>query len=333
MILADKIINERKKLGWSQEDLADKLDVSRQSVSKWESAQSTPDLGRILKMAELFGVSTDYLLKDEMDENDLPGTAIVEDTGASSASSLKFVSMEEASAYLDAVESTTPKIAIGVSLCILSPVLLITLAGLSETPLISEAIAVVAGISALLILVAIGVFIFIMTNRRLEPYEYLEDVAIDTAYGVDGMVREKKSRFEKKHSLFTAIGVVMCILSCIPLIAVGVIASMAGNESIIPAMVGVLLILVAVGVNFIIRVNNIMESYNKLLQEGEYTLRGKRANKVTKKIAGIYWPIVLGGYLAWSFITMKWEMTWIVWPVAAVLFGAVCGITKSFMRD
>ena len=66
MILADKIINERKKLSWSQEELADKLEVSRQSVSKWESAQSTPDLNRILKMAELFGVSTDYLLKDEI---------------------------------------------------------------------------------------------------------------------------------------------------------------------------------------------------------------------------------------------------------------------------
>ncbi|MBQ2558898.1 MAG: helix-turn-helix transcriptional regulator, partial [Lachnospiraceae bacterium] len=65
MILADKIIDERKKNGWSQEDLADKLGVSRQSVSKWESAQSIPDLQRILEMSKLFGVSTDYLLKDE----------------------------------------------------------------------------------------------------------------------------------------------------------------------------------------------------------------------------------------------------------------------------
>ena len=54
MILADKIINERKKNGWSQEELADKLSVSRQSVSKWEGAQSVPDLNRIVQMAELF---------------------------------------------------------------------------------------------------------------------------------------------------------------------------------------------------------------------------------------------------------------------------------------
>ena len=73
MILADKIINERKKNGWSQEELAERLSVSRQSVSKWESAQAVPDLQKILKMAEIFGVSTDYLLKDELEpESFLP---------------------------------------------------------------------------------------------------------------------------------------------------------------------------------------------------------------------------------------------------------------------
>ena len=70
MILADKIIGERKRLGLSQEELAEKLSVSRQAVSKWESAQSTPDLQRVLQMAELFEVSTDYLLKDEIEAPD-----------------------------------------------------------------------------------------------------------------------------------------------------------------------------------------------------------------------------------------------------------------------
>ena len=66
MIFADKLIDLRKRSGWSQEELADRLGVSRQSVSKWESAQSVPDMNRILKLSELFGVSTDYLLKDEL---------------------------------------------------------------------------------------------------------------------------------------------------------------------------------------------------------------------------------------------------------------------------
>ena len=65
MILADKIIRLRKKNGWSQEELADKLQVSRQAVSKWEGAQTIPDIERILAMSRLFGVTVDYLLKDE----------------------------------------------------------------------------------------------------------------------------------------------------------------------------------------------------------------------------------------------------------------------------
>ena len=67
MILADKIIELRKRNGWSQEELAEKLNVSRQSISKWEGAQSIPDMNRILKLSEVFGVSTDCLLRDDMD--------------------------------------------------------------------------------------------------------------------------------------------------------------------------------------------------------------------------------------------------------------------------
>lgn len=62
MILADKIIRLRKKAGWSQEELAEQLNVTRQSVSKWESAQSIPDINKILQLSKIFGVTTDYLL-------------------------------------------------------------------------------------------------------------------------------------------------------------------------------------------------------------------------------------------------------------------------------
>ena len=76
MIFADKLMDLRKKNGWSQEELAEKLNVSRQAVSKWESAQSVPDMNRIIQLSELFGVSTDYLLKDEMEQAEVsPETA------------------------------------------------------------------------------------------------------------------------------------------------------------------------------------------------------------------------------------------------------------------
>ena len=123
MILADKIIDLRKKNGWSQEELAEKLDVSRQSISKWESAQSVPDMGRILKLSQIFGVSTDYLLKDEI-ESIVPVEGLPDDSPAA-----RTVTMEEANAFLRLRERNARSVALGVMMCILSPLLLILLEG------------------------------------------------------------------------------------------------------------------------------------------------------------------------------------------------------------
>lgn len=331
MILADKIINERKKLGWSQEELADKLDVSRQAVSKWESAQSTPDLNRILKMAEVFGVSTDFLLKDEMEEVPAPGTETVIHETYIVKENVKSVSLEEATTFLGVVENSAPKIALGVSMCIFSPVVMLVLIALSEVGIIAENAAVAVGIVVLLVLIALAVCGFIITGRKLERFKFLEDTAIDTAYGVDGMAKDRMSKFEGKHTTFVATGVILCILCAVPLLVVSILSS--DDSNMVLFMVAVLLTVVAVAVNLMVRAGMIMESYKKLLQEGDYTLSGKKVNKLTGKIAGIYWPVVLTIFLAWGFITMEWRITWIVWPIAAVLFGAVTGIVRTFMKD
>ena len=92
MILADKIVTLRKRAGWSQEELAAQLGVSRQSVSKWEGAQSVPDMQKVVQMSRLFGVTTDYLLKEELGEP--------EPAPAESDAPLRRVTMEQAADYL-----------------------------------------------------------------------------------------------------------------------------------------------------------------------------------------------------------------------------------------
>ena len=96
MILSEKIIMLRKKYGWSQEELAERLDISRQSVSKWESGASIPDLERIVGMSQLFGVTTDYLLKDEMEETEFADGMTPEITEG------KVITVEEANTFLEA---------------------------------------------------------------------------------------------------------------------------------------------------------------------------------------------------------------------------------------
>ena len=331
MILADKIINERKKLGWSQEELAEKLDCSRQSVSKWESAQSTPDLNRILKMAELFGVSTDYLLKDDMED---AGSAGIMEDKDSGRGNLRSVSMEEATDFINTTKEVTPKVAFGVSLCILSPVVMMALLGMAEMKKIAENTAVAVGVPVILIFVAIAVFIFIMCGRKTDRFDYLEKEMIETAYGVDGMVKERKKREEKKNTMLVAIGVILCILSAVPILLVNLFENCIPGEvdGIALYMVAVLLCTIALGVNLIVNGASMTGAYNKLLQEGDYTESGKRYNRVISVVAGIYWPVTVVIFFILSFTIMNFGTSWILWPIAGVLFGVVCGIIKACMQ-
>lgn len=329
MILADKIINERKKNGWSQEELAEKLSVSRQSVSKWEGAQAIPDIKKIIMMAEIFNVSTDYLLKDEMEPDDLKDMQIPEDK---EASSVRKVSMEEANDYLTAVKETINKYTNAIFLCIISPVILIFLAGLSDDKIvgISEEFAAGVGVVSLLVIVIVAVYMFLNVSSRLKKYDFLETEEIDTEYGVIGMVKDKKSSFEAEYTRKNSIGVILCIASVLPLIMTSL---MEAPDYVIVSMVCVLLVVVAIGVRFIVNANTIMNSYQKLLQENEYTVKSKKQNERNSSLSGAYWLVATGIYLAWSFLTNDWEITWIVWAVAGVLYGAFAMVIRYFNYD
>ena len=332
MILADKIINERKKNGWSQEELAEQLSVSRQSVSKWEGAQALPDLQKIIAMAEIFGVTTDYLLKDDAEHEytNLVNSVSV-DKNAGDAP-LRMVSFEEANDFMEKSRKAAPTIANGVSLCIISPALLIALSGLAEEASfgIKESVAAGIGVVALLAIVAVAVFMFITSGMTLKDYEFLEKENIDTAYGVTGMVNEKKKAMEGRRTTTIAVGVIMCILSPVPLLTTAI---MEMKDYIVVLMVCVILFVVAVAVNMFVRVGVVWGSYEKLLQEGDYTTNNKESNEITGKIGGIYWPLVLAGYLAWSFTTNRWDISWIVWPIAGVIFGAIAVIIQNIKNS
>lgn len=311
MILADKIIEERKKNGWSQEELASKLGVSRQAVSKWESAGSIPDLKRILQMSELFGVTTDYLLKDELEEEPL--------NEYTETNTIK-VSMEEANQYLDMKSKGSRIVANATSLCILSPVPLIVLGTMTE-----DHILIGFSLVLLLVLVAIAVYLFVNYGLRESHMQHLEKEIFETEYGVSGMVRERRDKYEPTFTRNIAIGVVLCILSVIPTITAGV---MEVEDYMSGISVGLLLIIVSIGVNILIRAGMIKSSYDTLLQEGEYTIEEKHLKKKTDAFSGAYWCLMVAIYLGWSFWTNNWKFTWIIWPVAGVLYAAVLGMVK-----
>ena len=324
MIFADKLIDLRKKNGWSQEELAEKLNVSRQAVSKWEGAQSVPDMSRIIQLSELFGVSTDYLLKDNIEQAE-PSQESAPD------SPIRTVGMEEANAFLKIKEDNSRRVALGVMLCILSPVALILLGGAQSFGLLkwSENAAGGVGLLILMLFIVPAVGLFVVSNLRITPYEYLEKEPVETLYGVTGMVREKKERFQPVHTRYLLIGIMLCVASSIPLFI-----SMIFREESFRTVLGIasILVLAAVGVLLIVRVSIVWGSYQMLLEEQEYSRENKERSKHYGYIGGIYWCLVTAAFLAWSFIGNAWERSWIIWPVAGVAFGAVVGIAGALKK-
>jgi len=323
MILADKIINERKKLGWSQEELADKLGVSRQSVSKWESAQSVPDLQRILEMSKVFGVSTDYLLKDDI-ENVIPSEKDETDT------SLRKLSLEEANTYLDTVKNSSGKIALGVALCTSCAVPLLLMEAASKAGRLSEGVAGGIGTILLLIIVAISLVLIIPAAMALSKWEWLEKESFETAYGVDGAVRSKAEKFEPRFVRGITTGIVTILMGVILVVAAAFIAE--DNEPLILAATSGLLLFISIGINTIIRAGMVKDSYSKVLQEEDYS-KDKKENKVMNAVAPAYWLLVTAGYLTWSFLTGNWGTTWIVWPIAGILFGAIAAVLDQVTKN
>ena len=329
MILADKIVSLRKKACWSQEDLAEKLGVPRQSVSKWEGAQSVPDMDKVVMMSRLFGVSTDFLLKDELEEEAHCAAAQDDDTP------LRRVSLTQASAYLALRKAAAPKIAIATALCITSPVTLILLAGMSEVqrfPISGNAAAGI-GLCVLLVLVAVAVSLFLRTAAQVREFKFLEEEPFETEYGVDGMVRQRQQEYKDTNTRLTTVGVVLCVLAAVPLFAVMCID---GADLLYVGAVCALLVLVAIGCLALVTAGVYQGAMEQLLEEGDYTRPQKKHHKLMGTVTMIYWLTATAVFLLYTYGPHgngQPQYSWIIWAVAGVLYAAVMGIVRIISRS
>lgn len=335
MILADKIITLRKKAGWSQEELASQLGVTRQSVSKWEGAQFVPDLDKVVQMSRLFGVSTDYLLKDELEEEEFVESEADE-------APLRRVTMEQAARYLALRKACAPKIALAVAMCIISPVVIIFLSAMADAGLggISEDLAAGLGVSVILVLVAIAVGMFLSCGAKTKEFDFLEKEPFETEYGVSGMVRERRKAYEPTASRCTILGVVLCILAVVPLmLGVGLASSdvaallvrVAPADVYAVAAVDVLLLLVACGAGVLVWSGTYTDAMDQLLEEGDYTRKKKAHSGVMSTVSLIYWLSVTAIFLFYTFGPRgngQPQYSWFIWAVGGVLYAAVMGIVS-----
>ena len=325
MILADKIVSLRKKAGWSQEELAEQLGVTRQSVSKWEGAQSVPDMDKVVQMSRLFGVTTDYLLKDEIEEQ---AAALVEE------SPLRRVTMGQAADYLARRRAAAPKVAFAVLLCIVSPVTLLLLAALSEVqrfPISGNAAAGI-GLCVMLVLLAVAVSIFLRADADVRDYRFLEEEPFETEYGVTGMVRQRQREYADTRTRYTTIGAVLYVLAAAPLFAA---VCVDGSDLLYVGAVGVLLVLVGIGCLFLVSAGVYSSAMERLLEEGDYARGQKKHRRVLGTVSTIYWLAATAVFLIYTYGPSgngQPRYSWIVWAVAGVLYAAVMGVVRLLLR-
>ena len=378
MLLSEKIMSLRKRNGWSQEELAQQLGVSRQSVSKWESMASMPDIQKIMAMSELFGVSTDYLLKDELEE--LPATAIAADYVASSvqggssdpaagstvgsttdstdggtvgesstdnASTSKTVapklsvSLDTATEYLDAIARTSRPTAGAITLFILGPALLVSLATYSEDALYFDPMHIspdamgIAGICIMMLFIAAGVGLLILQDMKLAKFKQLKEASLELQYGVEAAVRRRAESTESLRYVQQAAGVCLTILSAIPFL----IASYYGTGLTFALGFFVAAILVSLGVYLLVYSGVLRDGYRVLLQEGDFSHDEKSNKRDSKSAALKYRPIARAYfgtitllYVGYSFITKDWKSSWIIWPVSALLYHIIISILNALKK-
>ena len=329
MTFSEKISALRKQKGWSQEELAEKLMVTRQAVSKWESAQSMPDLDKLVQLSEALGVSTDYLLKDEQAQS-APVPATAEQTVKP-----RHVTQEEAKRFLQLQMAAIPKTTLGVALCVWSPIALIGLPVLRSTfnwgfP---EEICSGIGLCVLLVMVAAGVALLLTAGGTLREFECLEREPIET----DNGAREQALHMQREMASFctrqNTIGVVLCILSVLPLFALMCVPGVP--DGYYSLAVCALLLLVGIACLLLVRTGSMRGAVDKLLEQGNYTRENKAKSRFVGAVSAAYWLVVTAAFLFYTFGPNgngQPQYSWFIWAIAGVLYGALMAALSVYRK-
>ena len=267
-------------------------------------------------MSELYGVTTDYLLKDSVEAEEF--------IGKDTSENVRKVTLEEANEYLSLRKTASVHIAIASFLCIISVIPLFILGGAASMPQppISENMAGGIGMIIMLVIVAAAVGIFVYTGSQSAKFGFLEKEPFETEYGVSGVVKERQKEFRNTYVKCHIIGTCLCVLSPTALFA----GAIVDDDFFTVIMLGVMLFIAGIGVMFYIFAGVQNGAMDKLLKRGEFTEK-KKKNRFRGTIAAIYWLVVTAAYLLWLFLDSNSNsLSWEIFPVAGVLFPAVLGI-------
>jgi hypothetical protein len=229
------------------------------------------------------------------------------------------VTMNEVEEYLKVKKVMGIQIGIGAFLCILAPALLVLLSVLVENGIIFTSLngdaAYVPGLIVLFLLIATAVGIFIFSGMNFERFKYMEE-GVQLPMGVSVELKRRHDAFNSTYYLCVVVGVCLCIISPVSLFLSSMISDEASEYGVV-----ILLMIVSVAVFLFISSGNVRESYEKLLQIGDYTPKKKKEDKVIGAVAVCVWPLAVAIFLFCGLVYNLWYIAWVVFPITGILFG------------
>ena len=291
MTLQEKIIKLRKKNSWSQEDLADKLYVTRQAVSKWESGQSLPDVEKIVHMSKLFGVTTDYLLNEEMESADIIEESIADDN--------KILEQADVDAYLNAEKTKSKYRAIMGSLLALSPLVYVILRICSV-----ENSALIGGIVAAVFL-SVAIALFAISDNMVSEFKYILNGSFTLGYGVGTYVTQLQSVFRKKRQRVSFPLIAVLMLNALILLLLTFIYKNT-NPMVTDISVTVSLVILSIVLPISTLSSAMLDPTRRLLKSGDYAPEYLAVNKKVRFSRSIIILCALIGCCIYGFITEDW---------------------------
>mgnify|MGYP001093278898 FL=1 len=297
MSLAENLQYLRAREGVTQEQLAERLDVSRQSVSKWESAASYPEMDTLLKLCDMFQVDMDTLLRGSV-ENSLS---------------------EDTAGYDRFMTLYARKIAGGVSAIVGSVALwsFLSALGLSE----------MLGTAMLLLVIAAAAVVFIASGMEEEHFRKKHPVIPDF------YTEPQKERFHRRYIWYIAGGVGAILLGVVMMVlAFTVLPEREPYESYIGAA---FLAVVACAVYFLIYGGMLEDKYNiaKYNRQNNPTPEDRSRRRRATTACSVIMILATAVFLFAGLAYYKWNWAAIIYPVGGVLCGAAWMLLGPRMEE
>ena len=274
------------------------------------------DFGNLEEVAPVLGITADI------------APAAGGGADAAAAERHPVVTLEEAQGYAEAKKRTRYRLSAAVMLFVLSPSLLLLLSVAGETGLLplGENAGSFIGLFALLVMIAVGVLLVVSVSRETAPYKRLSERRFSTNPTVTQWVEALSAKHEPARIRSLQLAVTLWILSAAPLLAFALLVNEPPYDRFLPVLgVVLVLVMVAAGLGVLLPRTWAHTVAEELTRTGAAGRADDAEHSIVGIIAAFYWPLLTAIFLAWSFIGNAWGVSWMVWPIGAVLFGAIAG--------